>query len=101
MVKPESEVPVETLAPDESDLKALSPREGGKYNPEAAQESTRSFLAKILVFLFAGTSVLTVLLSFIVDLENKDKLKDFSTIIITTQGTLVGTALGFYFGDRS
>lgn len=76
-------------------------KEGKVFDPEQAQESTRSFLAKVLVFLFAGSSTIMLILAFITDFESKEKLKDFSTIIITTQSTLVGTALGFYFGDRS
>ena len=84
----------------EKPIASLAPQKGPDFNPRKAQEETRSFLARALISLFSGTSLLIISLAFFTDFENRAKTKDFVTILLTSQGTLVGTALGFYFGDR-
>jgi len=71
------------------------------------RENARAWLAKSLVYSLWGTLVVTFALividRFIIYSGKKidnDQGKDFITLIWTAQTTLVGTALGFYFGDR-
>ena len=89
----ESNIQAET----EQSIEALSPRTR-KFSLAKEQESTRSQLAKVLIGLFSVTSLCML---GIISLKDNFEEKDFATIILTSQGTLVGTALGFYFGDRS
>lgn len=91
---------LQTREDDLDEFRKLEPREEN-YNPEKAQENTRSTLALMLISLFAATNMLMLISLFFLEYQMEDKTKDFVTIILTTQGTLVGTALGFYFGDRS
>ena len=64
-----------------------------------SQESTRSNLAITVIIIYG----LTLLLSFIIigyGLD-KDQRKEVLTLILTSQSTIIGGAVGFYFGNRS
>lgn len=64
-----------------------------------SQESTRSNLAIGVIIIYGAT----LLLSFIVIGFglNKDQRKEILTLILTSQSTIIGGAVGFYFGNRS
>ncbi|MGF1481267.1 MAG: hypothetical protein ACFB4I_17585 [Cyanophyceae cyanobacterium] len=63
-----------------------------------SQEATRSFLAPAVLIIYA----LTLVGCFGVVLWglDKDERQEVITLIITSQGTLIGTAVGFYFGKN-
>jgi hypothetical protein len=74
------------------------------------REDTRRRLAELLVYSYIGTIVLTLLLVagdrfafywYGKSPPTNDQSKDLITLIWTTQTTLVGTALGFYFGGKT
>ena len=80
-------------------------RESINFIP-AEQERTRSALARLvlwLLFFTIGLTFLTILLSGIFprmkEVMNSDT-RELITLILTTQVTLSGTALGFYFGGN-
>lgn len=71
------------------------------------QEETRAWLARRLVHIvswtIAGTFVLIVMDKIIVAFGNNidnQTSRELITLIWTSQATLVGSALGFYFGNQ-
>jgi patatin-like phospholipase/acyl hydrolase len=85
-------------------------------------EKTREKLAMKLISIFGGTAIgafvfLFLLLVAVIFSNNTNKdtatpakekittllapAKEIFTILLTTQATLVGSAVGFYFGERS
>lgn len=73
------------------------------------REKTRSRLAQVLLMSYVATIAMTVTLIlvdriafYVYDKTPADhQAKDLLTVIWTAQTTLVGTALGFYFGERN
>jgi len=64
-----------------------------------SQESTRSNLAIAVIGIYGSTLLLSFLvISFELD---KDQRKEVLTLILTSQSTIIGGAVGFYFGNRS
>lgn len=75
------------------------------------QETTRSHLAKFLIYSFVGT-VFAVFLTIGIDkyfyysatdkanFKEQTGAKDLINLVLTTQSTLVAAAIGFYFGTR-
>jgi hypothetical protein len=80
-------------------LEKLEPRERD-FNIVKAQEETRSLLAKWLLGMLCTTLLASFLVMSSKSLKDEPDLKNMLTLIITSQGTLVGTALGFYFGKQ-
>lgn len=80
-------------------LEKLEPRERD-FNIVKAQEETRSLLAKWLLGMLCTTLLASFLVMSLKSLKDEPDLKNMLTLIITSQGTLVGTALGFYFGKQ-
>jgi hypothetical protein len=93
---------------------AKPPVKEGEGKPlPVMQEETRSDLAKFLIYGFAAT-IAGVFAIILIDKisyysakdEMKEKIKDQTgtkdliTLVLTTQSTLVGAAIGFYFGTR-
>jgi hypothetical protein len=77
------------------------------------QEETRANLAKYLVGGWAITTLLVLLLvagekfayyrlpdNERANIRDQTGAKDLITLVLTTQSTLVGAAIGFYFGTR-
>lgn len=71
------------------------------------QEETRSWLARRLVNMLIGTIIGTFLLIVVDKIlitldENQDNQtsRELITLLWTSQATLVGSALGFYFGNQ-
>ena len=63
-----------------------------------SQESTRGRLAIIIVSIYGAT----ILFCFaVISLSiAKEERKEILTLIITSQATLIGSAIGFYFGKN-
>lgn len=75
------------------------------FNLEQKQEETRSYLAFALagIFALAGVFAITLIAVFIFIGLNKitsDDSKELIVLMLTTQSTIVGTALGFYFANK-
>lgn len=62
-----------------------------------SQETTRSFLAIFIMTIYAGTLIGCFVIA--VGLEKEDR-QEILTLLITSQATLLGGALGFYFGKN-
>lgn len=79
--------------------------EGGLVDLRSEQEKTRAWLAKGLVIIFGSTIsafFLFILIKIIFPTSvNTEDLKDLLTLILTSEVGIVGTALGFYFGNQS
>ena len=68
------------------------------------REDTRDWLAKGLLCSLIGSYITSLIIIGVPQLRPQDEeqsIKDYLTLIITSQTTLVGTALGFYFGSKS
>jgi hypothetical protein len=93
-----------------------TPETIGKFKDVlVSQEDTRAFLARFLVFIFAGAVLLTFVYIFLLSffpasLEcgmvegkticNSDgEGKDLITLLLSSLTAVIGTALGFYFGS--
>lgn len=80
-------------------------KEGKLVEIRSEQEKTRAWIAKALVIIF-GSTIGGVL--FFISIEvlfphnvSKEDLKDISTLILISETGIVGTVLGFYFGNHS
>jgi hypothetical protein len=77
-----------------------------KYRTLYQQEDTRTHLAIVLAKLFgvtiAGTFTLLIIAVFHSNNSTLDSslIKDIATMLITPQVTLLGMALGYYFGQK-
>jgi hypothetical protein len=88
--------PTETIAAKERINSDITIEEGKRLN---LKETTRSWLGIGLLAIYGIT------IGFTLGITNSDKIKDeerkeILILIITSQATLVGTALGFYFGKE-
>lgn len=69
------------------------------------QEKTRAWLAKGLLIIF-GSTISAIFLFILIAIVfpttvNIEDLKDLLTLILTSEVGIIGTALGFYFGNQS
>lgn len=75
------------------------------FNIAVYQEKTRGWLAKALVIIFGSTIsafFLFMLIAIIFPTAvNAEELKDLLTLILTSEVGIIGTTLGFYFGNQS
>lgn len=78
-----------------------------KNNPapldlQRTRERTRQQLASLLLGTYASTNLAVLIVAGIgyFYTPKNDQTYNLLTLLITSQTTLVGTALGFYFGDR-
>lgn len=69
---------------------------------ERTREKTRQQLATFLFAAYAFTNLAAVTIVGIdfFRSQNKTESSNLLTLLLTSQTTLLGTALGFYFGDR-
>ncbi|MGK7958487.1 MAG: hypothetical protein AB4063_25000 [Crocosphaera sp.] len=65
-----------------------------------SQESTRSNLAIALFTAYTVTTVCVLLIASLTQINQEDR-KEIVLLIITSQVTLMGSALGFYFGKEN
>ena len=77
---------------------------------DKSRESTRSWLARALMWILAVTVAFSILLSILIIFfspnespEQRKEIyiysKDILALFLSTQTTLIGTVLGFYFGS--
>lgn len=70
-----------------------------------SKEKTKAWLIKGLIIIFGSTiSVLSLFILIKIispNSVNTEDLKDLLTLILTSEVGIVGTALGFYFGNQS
>lgn len=76
-----------------------SPTLAEAYNPEPQREYMRGMLALCLVVL-VGIEVSFALYTANIGID-LDKFREILTVMFTSTTTLLGTALGFYFGEKS
>lgn len=79
--------------------------EGRLVELRSEQEKTRAWLTKALVIIF-GSTISGFFLFIVIGIAfpnavNKEDLKDLLTLILTSETGIIGTALGFYFGNQS
>lgn len=101
---PISELPViERTEKDEIVADAPEPVRSASYDPRPHTTRTRGRLALGMTILLG----LTVLGAFILAWRHEalnltiEQVNGFAAPLISTEAALLGTALGFYFGDRS
>jgi hypothetical protein len=76
------------------------PNESPPYNPDEDREKVRKWIAVGLFFLLA-TIVIFALAAMGLKFVPKDDIKDVLTIFFSPIITLLGTVLGFYYGEKS
>lgn len=67
-------------------------------------EKSKAWIVKALVIIFGSTigcCFLFIIVETIFSSGNREDLKDIITLILVAQTSIVGTIIGFYFGDRS
>lgn len=67
-------------------------------------EKTKAWLAKALVIIFGstiGSFFLFIVVEMLFPSADKEDLKDILTLILISETGIIGTALGFYFGNQS
>lgn len=75
-------------------------REPGKeYDPRPIREETRSWLARVLVYLLVAVT-LTLIGLTAGGLLTIDEAKDLAGAILSPLIAVTGTALGFYYGGH-
>lgn len=80
-------------------LDSLNPTLSDPFNIQASQEKTRSRIAIFLLTLLGVTVAFTFMYVWLGDLS-KPGAKELVTLVVTSVFTLIGTALGFYFGTK-
>ncbi|AGY58906.1 hypothetical protein [Gloeobacter kilaueensis] len=69
------------------------------FDIQQSQEKTRSTIAIWLLVLLTSSIICSFAYAIFGDLS-KGGVKEFLTLLLSSQFTLVGTALGFYFGTK-
>lgn len=93
---------IETVAID-SDEKQTS-KKGKPVDPRSTSERAKAWIVKALVIIFGSTIACCfalVIIEIIFGRSNADDWKDIVTLIVVAETGIVGTVLGFYFGDRT
>ena len=86
--------------PDPAKREPARPRAGREYDPGPARERTRGYLAGGLTVLLGLIIVLAFLLVF-TDEATVKQTKELLGVVLTPVIGLVGTVVGFYFGEKS
>ncbi len=89
------------------DIEELAPQSNNNHIEEQvrpdikeSQESTRSTLAIVLFIAYILTTLSALGIATWAKIDTKDR-KEIVLLIVTSQVTLMGSALGFYFGKSS
>jgi hypothetical protein len=93
---------IEALAPitNKPTISGSGSIEEVKASIQRSQESTRSFLAIAIFGAYAGIILWLLTLMTWGGFPDADR-KEFIILILTSQSTLIGAALGFYFSRES
>ncbi len=90
---------IESAAPKELEIGSIREKKAD-LEIRKSQESTRNRIANWLLGTYTATIVgVFVIISF-TEVSQEDR-KEVILLIITSQATLVGSALGFYFGQKN
>lgn len=92
-------IDIEEFAPETSEIDR-SIQEQDRPNIRESQESTRSTLAISLFITYLVTTISALIFASCADINTDDR-KQIVLLIVTSQVTLMGSALGFYFGKNS
>ena len=101
--KEETAKDIEDFAPSPSEKRPMERRSEGRIiesRIRESQESTRSTLAIVLFTAYTVTTVCVLLIASFAQINQEDR-KEIVLLIITSQVTLMGSALGFYFGKEN
>lgn len=78
----------------------VRPSVGEKFDPAAEREGMRGWLAMLLVLLVVGE----IVGSFYIAVQHPEvfeNIKELLGIVFGASTTLLGTVVGFYFGEKS
>lgn len=84
--------------------KNLSHKHSKLVGTQSEVEKTKAWIVKALVIIFGSTlgcCFALIALEIIFPSSNKETLKDTVISILFAETVILGTVLGFYFGDRS
>ncbi|KJH72836.1 hypothetical protein [Aliterella atlantica] len=84
--------------------KNLLPKHNKLVGTQSEVEKAKAWIVKALIIIFGSTigcCFVLVALEIIFPSSNKETLKDIVTSILFAETVILGTVLGFYFGDRS
>lgn len=73
-------------------------------DPRSEVEKAKAWIIKALVIIFGSTigcCFVLIALEIIFPSSDREMLKDTATSILFAETVILGTILGFYFGDRS
>ena len=93
---------LETAAID-SNEKQIS-KKGKLVDPRSTSEKAKAWVAKALVIIFGSTIACCfalVVIEIIFGRSNFEDWKDIVTLILVAETGIVGTVIGFYFGEIS
>lgn len=93
---------LETAAID-SDEKQTR-KKGKPVDPRSTSERAKAWVVKALVIIFGSTIACCfalVIVEIIFGRSNFDHWKDIVTLIIVAETGIVGTVIGFYFGESN
>lgn len=99
--KSDSVVPEITV--DENNSITAS-KKGKVVDPRSESEKAKAWVVKALVIIFGSTigcCFLLLIVETIFPNGNRENLQDIVTLILVAQTSIIGTIIGFYFGDRS
>ncbi len=98
----ESELVVESDNSPPLNQTLLKPEEIPRFDIVESQERTRANLAYGLLWLLAATLAgAGLFVTFAPESKNTEDNRELLTLIWTSEVTLVGSALGFYFGSQT
>lgn len=84
--------------------KNLSPKHSKLVDAQSVAEKAKAWIVKALVIIFGSTIGCCFVLMAVKIIFPNSQLEDLAgivTLILVVEAVIVGTVLGFYFGDRS
>lgn len=84
--------------------KNLSPKHSKLGDRQSQAEKAKAWIVKALVIIFGSTigcCFVLMAIDIIFSSSSGAEFKDTVTLILFAETIIVGTVLGFYFGDRS
>lgn len=91
---------LETAAIDSNEQQPL--KKGKSVDPRSTSERAKAWIVKALIIIF-GTTIACcfalVAIEIIFGRSNADDWKDIVTLILVAETGIVGTVIGFYFGE--
>ncbi len=94
---------VQEITVDENNSITAS-KKGKVVDLRSESEKSKAWIVKALVIILGSTigcCFLFIIVETIFPRGNREDLQDIVTLILVAQTSIVGTIIGFYFGDRS